>query len=85
MEIFSGVVSFETIQTSFLMAAANNQQVCAANVSTAFLCSETREKIAIKARPEFGEDAGKIMLVEGSCHGLKIPTTQFHDVSAEKS
>ena len=35
-EIYSGVVSIETIRVAFVLAAMNNLEVCTADVSTAF-------------------------------------------------
>ena len=64
-EVYSGVVSMDTIRTAFVIAATNNLQVCAADVSTAFLHGKTREKVDFIAGAEFGEDAGKVMIVEG--------------------
>ena len=69
VEVCSGVVSIEMICTAFVIAACNNLQVCAADVSTAFLHGKTREKVHIIAGPEFGEDAGKIHIVEGGAMG----------------
>ena len=40
-EIYSGVVSIETIRVAFVLAAMNNLDVCAADVSTAFLYGKT--------------------------------------------
>ena len=72
------------ICTAFVIAARNNLQVCAADVSTAFLCGKTREKVHIVAGPEFGEDAGKILIVEGGCYSLKTSAARFHEqTSAE--
>ena len=34
VEVFSGVVSIETIRTAFVMAAGNGLEVCVADVST---------------------------------------------------
>ena len=65
VEVYSGVVSMETIRTAFVLAATNNLQVCAADVSTAFHYGKTREKVYIVAGKEFGNDAGKRMIVEG--------------------
>src|SRR5210317_2635232 len=57
VEVCSGIVSMETIRTAFMLAATNNLQVCAADVSTVFLYGKTREKVYIVAGEEFGEDA----------------------------
>ena len=71
VEVCSGVVSVDTIRTVFVMAAKNDLQVCAADVSTTFLHEKTREKVATRAGLEFGDDAGKLMIAEGSSCGLK--------------
>ena len=55
VEVHSGVVSIETIRTAFTVAARNGLDVCAADVSTVFLCGKTHEKVCIVAGPEFGE------------------------------
>ena len=78
-EDYSGVVSIETIRAAFVIAARNNLQVCAADISTAFLYGKRREKVYIIAQEEFGEDAEKIIIVEGGCYGLKTSITRFHE------
>ena len=55
---------------AFVLAFINNLQVCAADISTAFLCGKTREKVCIKANKEFGEHAGEMLLVDKGIHGL---------------
>src|SRR5210317_322426 len=84
VEVYSGSVSMETIRTAFVLAARNNLQVCAADVSTAFLYGKMREKVCIAAGEEFGDDAGKRMIVEGGCYGLKTSAARFHDRQAEE-
>ena len=60
VEVYSGVVSIETIRTAFVIAARNHLEVCAADISTAFLYGKTPDKVYIVAGEEFGEDVGKI-------------------------
>ena len=69
-EVHSGVVSMETIRMAFVLASMNNLQVCAADISTAFLCGKTGEKVCIKAGKEFGEHAGETLLVDKGICGL---------------
>src|SRR5210317_331316 len=83
-EVYSGVVSMETIGNAFVLAARKNLQVCAADVSTAFLYSKAREKVYIVADEEFGDDAGKKMIAEGGCYGLKTSAARFHESQAEE-
>ena len=58
-EIYSGVVSIETIRVAFVLAAMNNLEVCVADVSIAFLYEKTREKVYVIAGEEFGEHKRK--------------------------
>ena len=69
---------------AFVLASLNNLQVCAADVSTAFLYGKTREKVYIVAGEEFGDDAGKRMVVEGSCYGIKTSAARFHEALSFK-
>jgi len=78
-EVYSGVVSMDTIRMAFVLAAANGLDVCAADISTAFLYGRTREKVYIVCGEEFGEHAGKKAIVDGSCYGLKSSSSRFHE------
>ena len=78
-EVYSGVVSIETIHIAFVLAAANNLDVCAADVSTAFLYGKTKEKVFVIAGPEFAEHAGKRMIVDKGLYGLKTSSVRFHE------
>src|SRR5210317_1585719 len=84
VEVYSGVVSMETIRTAFVLAARNNLQVCTADVSTLFFYGKTREKVYIIAGEEIGEDEGKRMIVEGGCYGLKTSAARFHERQGEE-
>ncbi len=48
-EVYSGVVSMETIRMAFVLASMNNLEVCAADISTAFHYGKTREKVYVIA------------------------------------
>ena len=47
--VYSGVVSIETIIIAFVLAAMNKLEVCAADVSIEFLYRKTREKVYVIA------------------------------------
>ena len=85
MEVHSGVVSIETNGTAFVIAARNGLEVCAADVSTAFLHGKTHEKVHIVAGPEFGEDEGKVMIVERGCYGLETSAIKSHGLQTKQS
>ena len=83
-EVYSGVVSMETIRIVFVLAAINNLQVCAADISTAFLYGKTREKVYIIAGKEFGEHQGKRMIIDKGLYGLKTSAARFHESLSSK-
>ena len=62
----------------------SNLNVCAADISTAFLYGKAREKVCIIAGKEFGELAGKPLIVDKSCYGLKSSAAAFHSHCSEK-
>ena len=78
-ETYSGVVSIETIRMVFVLAAMNNLDVCAADISTAFLYGKTREKIYVIAGKEFGRNEGKRMILDKGLYGLASSAARFHD------
>ena len=69
--MYSGVVSMDTIRLSFVLGAMNNLEVCAADISTAFLHGKTREKVYVIAGQEFGEHVGKRMIIDRGLYELK--------------
>ena len=66
------------------MAQMNDLLVVAGDVGNAFLYGKTREKVYIIAGPEFGENAGKRLLVYKSLYGLKTSSARFHEHLSEK-
>ena len=79
-EIYSGVVSLETIRTAFVLASLNNLEVCAADVSTAFLYGKIRERFCVIAGDEFGENKGKRMMIDKGSYGLTSSVARFHEI-----
>ena len=74
----------DTLRMAFVLAAMNNLKVCAANISTAFLYRKTREKVYIIAGKEFGEYAGKRMVIDKGLYGLKTSSAIFHESLSSK-
>ena len=65
------VVSRESVQLAFTIAGLNDSDVYAADISNAYLYAPCREKIWIVAGPEFGSNAGCVMIVVRALYGLK--------------
>ena len=74
----------DTIRMAFVLAAMNNLDVCAADISTAFLYGKTREKVYIIAGKEFGNLAGKRMIIDKGLYGLKTSSARFHESLSAK-
>ena len=78
-DIYSGVVSLDTVRLGFQIAEMSNLQTCAADVSTAFLYGTTNERIYIVAGKEFGELAGQPLIVQQGIYGLRSSAARFHE------
>lgn len=78
-ESYSGVVGIETIRVTFLLAALNNLDVCAADKSVAFLHGKTRERCFVRAGHEFGKNRGKRMIIDRGLYGLASASARFHE------
>ena len=53
------------------------------DIGNAYLNAKCGEKIWTIAGPEFGEDKGKVMLIEHALYGLSISGKQWHDMLSE--
>ena len=79
-EIFSGVVSMETVRTTFVIARRNGLEVVAGDVGNAFLNGWTKEKVYFRAGPEFGPELeGRILIAIKAIYGLKSSSARFHE------
>src|SRR5688572_30194207 len=79
-EIFSGVVSMETVRLCFTIAKMNDLEVCAGDIGNAYLYGKTKEKVYVIAGPEFGDELkGKTLIIHKALYGLKSSSAQFHE------
>ena len=74
---YSSVVSQDSVHIAFLIAALNDLNILACDIQNAYLTADCREKIYIIASPEFGSEAGCIMLVKKALYGLKSSGAAF--------
>ena len=66
-EVYSSVVGIDSVRIALLLAQLNGLQVCAGDVSCAFLQSQCKEKIYTIAGPEFGPKLqGKVLVMNKS-------------------
>jgi hypothetical protein len=68
---YSSVVNRESVRIGFLYAALNDLDVWAADIMNAYLNAPTKEKVWFIAGEEWGEHAGKPVLVVRALYGLK--------------
>jgi hypothetical protein len=80
---YSSVVSRDSVRIAFLVAALNDLNILACDIQNAYLTADCREKIYIIAGPEFGSEAGSIMLVKKALYGLKSSGAAFRAHLAE--
>jgi hypothetical protein len=69
---YSSVVSRESVQIAFLVAAINGYDVIAADVQNMYVQATLLEKYYTITGDEFGEDKGKTALSVRALNGLKI-------------
>ena len=82
-DVYSGVVGMDTVRLAFAVGAMQGLDVCACDISTAFLYGKTKEKVYIIAGPEFGPELeGKKMIVQGNWYGLKSAAATYHSVAS---
>ena len=74
---YSSVVSRDSVRIALTIAALNDLNILACDIQNAYLTADCREKIYTKAGPEFGSDAGKIMIVRKALYGLKSSGAAF--------
>jgi len=69
---YASVVSRESVQIAFLIAALNDLDIEAADIGNAYLNAPPREKIYIKCGPEFGPELqGRCAIIVRALCGLK--------------
>ena len=69
-EVYSGVVSNDSVRLIMFLAKLNGLKVCAADIGSAYLMAETKEKIITKLGPGFGDWTGKTVVVHKALYGL---------------
>ena len=65
------------------IAALNDLKVLACKIQNAYLTAKSREKIWTIAGPEFGSDAGKLMIAVRALYDLKYSGAAFRALLAK--
>jgi hypothetical protein len=67
---YSSVVSRESVRIAFTLAALNDIDLIAGDISHAYLHAKTKEKVWFRAGAEFGPRAGRQIMVVRALYGL---------------
>ena len=79
---YSSVVSRDSVRIALTVAALNGLDVLGCDIQNAYISAPCREKIYIITGPEFGSDAGKVMIVVRALYGLKSSGASFRSMLA---
>jgi hypothetical protein len=77
--VYSSVVTRDSVQIMFLIAALNDLDILGANVQNAYINAKTTEKIYFIAGPEFGSNQGRPCVIVRALYGLKSSGARWRD------
>ena len=80
---YASVVSRDSVRIALTIVALNNLKVFSCDIQNAYLTVKCREKILTIPGPEFGSDAGKLMIILRALYGLKSRGAVFRALLAE--
>ncbi|KAI2502131.1 Reverse transcriptase (RNA-dependent DNA polymerase) [Fragilaria crotonensis] len=80
---YSSVVSRESVRIALLLALLNDLEILVCNTQNTYLTANCREKVNVIAGPEFGSEAGSIMIIRKALYGLKSSGAAFRAHLAE--
>ena len=76
---YSGVVAMEDVRMIVFLAELNQLELWGADISSAYLLADTKEKVFFVAGPEFGEREGHIMYIMKAQYGLRTSGVRWHE------
>jgi hypothetical protein len=74
---YSSVVSRDSVRIALTVAALNDLDILVCDIEGAYLTAKCRERIYVKAGPEFGSEQDSIMIVKMALYGLKSSGAAF--------
>jgi hypothetical protein len=80
---YSSVVSRDSVRIAFLIAALNDLDIMACDVSNAYLNAPCREKIWFVAGPEFGSRQGQVVKIVRALYGLKSSGASWRNMLSQ--
>ena len=74
---YRSVVSQDSVRICLTLAALNELKVLSGDIQNAYLTAPNKEKIFVKAGPEFGSNEVRLFIVERAMYGLKCAGASF--------
>ena len=81
--VYSSVISLRGIRLMIFLAELNQMEAWGTDISSAYLEAFTKEKLFVKAGPEFGDQEGHILLVKKALYGLRTSGVRWHERLAD--
>ena len=81
--VYAGVVSLRGLRMCIFLAELNGLVPHATDIGNAYLEAVTREKVYIKAGPEFKEREGHLLIIHKALYGLKSSGKEFGELLAD--
>ena len=76
-DTYSSVVSLDTVRLAFIAAELMGMDIVAADIGSAYIQAQTKEKVYTIAGPEFGKFEGCILIVVKALYGLQTSGNAF--------
>ena len=77
---YLSVFSRDSVRIALTIAALNDLKVMACDIQNAYLTADCGEKMWTIAGPEFGSEAGTIIIIKKALYGLKSDGTAFRSL-----
>ena len=81
--VYSGVVSLRGVRLALFLSELNSLETWCTDIGNAYLEANTKEKVYIKAGPEFGKLKGHTLIIVKALYGLRTSGLRWHERLAE--
>ena len=72
-------LSLHSIRVMIFLAELNQMEAWGTDISSAYLKAFTKEKLFVKAGPEFGDQEGHTLLIKKALYGLQTSGVGWHE------
>ena len=81
--VYSGVVSLKGVRLALFLSELNSLETWCTDIGNAYLEANTKEKVYIKAGPEFGKLKGHTLIIVKALYGLRTSGLRWHERLAD--